>query len=235
MSESKNIIKASVVKFLGHLQEQPMVGGDLATRYPIRMAVGMLHNKMDVEEWLFSKSNHFPHGEKEVEVILKQLKRGSTPKTSSCGRVLDAVSAILGICYKRTYEGEPAIKLESAAIGGKDVLLLNPELKGDIVKTTCMVHEIYHHRNSFSKADLAYSAQAYISKGLAQLALQKIEEQNLKAIGFTGGVAYNKQITLTLKQIVEENGYKFYTHEILPPGDGGISFGQVIATALNPE
>ena len=39
--------------------------------------------------------------------------------TTSTGRILDAVSSLLGICYERTYEGEPALKLESAALNGK--------------------------------------------------------------------------------------------------------------------
>jgi len=217
---------------LGHLQEQPMVGSDLATRYPLRMAAGILHEVVDVEEWLLSNSSRFPHGEKEAELVIKQLERRSAPRTTSCGRVLDAVSAILGVCYERTYEGEPAMKLESAAVKGKDVLNLRPVLKGKVVDTTSLVHEVFTRRNSQSVADMAYSAQSYLARGLAQLAVEEAQRLGVEAIGFSGGVAYNEHITWTIRKMVEESGFKCIVHNLVPPGDGGISLGQVVAAAF---
>jgi hydrogenase maturation protein HypF len=217
---------------LGHLQEHPMVGGDLATLYPLRMVAGILKGEVVVEEWLLSNSVRFPHGEKEVEVITKQLEKGLAPKTTSCGRVLDAVSAILGLCYERTYEGEPAMKLESAASKGKDVLNLLPRLKGNVIDTTLLVHEIFSEKNRYPVADLACSAQSYLAKSLAKLALEEAERLNVNYVGFSGGVAYNEQITVTIKRIVEGKGFKFIVHNRVPPGDGGISFGQAIAAGF---
>ena len=60
---------------LGHLEEQPMVGGDLATLYPLRMVTGILYGEAYVEEWLLSNSDRFPHGKREVEVIIQQLEK----------------------------------------------------------------------------------------------------------------------------------------------------------------
>jgi len=213
---------------LGHLEEQPMVGGDLATLYPLRMVAGILHDDTDVEEWLLSNSNCFPHGKKEVEVIVKQLKKRLVPKTTSCGRVLDAVSAILGVCYERTYEGESAMKLESVALKGKNVLNLAPRLKGNVIYTTPLVHEIFNQRGKHSVADLACSAQSYLARSLAQLAVEEAERLNVNHIGFSGGVAYNEHITVAIRRIVEGNGFQFLVHNRVPPGDGGISFGQAI-------
>jgi len=219
---------------LGHLQEQPMVGGDLATRYPLRMAAGILHSTVDIEEWLLSNSNRFPHGVKEVETVIKQLEKGSVLKTTSCGRLLDAVSAVLDICHERTYEGEPAMKLESTATKGRDVLKLEPEFTSNTIDTTILVREIFCHRHNHSAADLAYSAQSYLAKGLAQLAVEEAERLGVKAIGFSGGVAYNEHIAGTIKNIAEKNGFKFFVHSLVPPGDGGISFGQTIAVSFLP-
>jgi len=218
---------------LGHLQPQPMVGGDLATLYPLRMAAGILHSMVDIEEWLLSNSNRFPHGEKEVEVIIRQLEKESVPKTTSCGRVLDAVSAVLGICYERTYEGEPAMKLESAATRGRDVLNLEPKLASKTVDTTILVREVFNQRHSHSVGDLAYSVQSYLAKGLAQLAVEEAERLGVKAIGFSGGVAYNEHITQNIRKAVEEAGFNFFVHSLVPPGDGGISFGQAVAVSLS--
>ncbi len=217
---------------LGHLEEQPMVGGDLATLYPLRMVAGILHGEVDVEEWLLSNSDRFPHGKKEVEVIVKQLEKGLVAKTTSCGRVLDAVSAILGLCYERTYEGEPAMKLESVALKGKDVLNLAPRLEGNVIDTKLLVQEIFNQKDNYSVADLAYSAQSYLAKSLAHLAVEEAERLNVNYIGFSGGVAYNEHITATIKRVVEGNGFKFLVHNRVPPGDGGISFGQAIAAVF---
>jgi hydrogenase maturation protein HypF len=220
---------------LGHLEGQPMVGGDLATYHPLRMAAGILHRKMEVTEWLMSQSHQLPHGKREVEVILKQLDKGSTPETTSCGRVLDAISALLGICYERTYEGEPAMKLESVALKGKDVLNLAPRYSGKVLDTAFLVHGIFTKKDSCSAADLACSAQSYLARGLAQLAIDEAERLQVKHVGFSGGVAYNEHITSTIRKAVERQGFKFLVHHKIPAGDGGTSFGQAIVAGFQKE
>jgi len=221
-------------KRLAHLQKHPLIGGDLATKYPLRMAAGILQKAVEVREWLLNNKNRFPHGEKEVQVILHQLEKGyGFIQTTSCGRVLDAVAAVLGICYERTYEGEPAMKLESAAIKGKDVLKTEPKIKGDILDTTQILLEIFENREKHSKADLAYSAHAYLAKGLATLAIEKALENSVKTVGFSGGVACNELLAITIRKLVEDSGLKFLVHETIPPGDGGLSLGQALVASYS--
>lgn len=216
-------------KRVAHLEKQPLVGGDLATRFPLRMATGILYRKADVANWLLQNKQHLPHGEKEVQIILKQLRSGNIIGTTSCGRVLDAVAAILGICYERTYEGEPAMKLESTAIKGKDVLKLKPVVNGNILNTSEMLLEIFENKHKLPKENLAYSAHVYLARGLAVLAIQEASENKIKTVGFTGGVACNEIMVLTMRKIVESAGLRFLVHEAVPPGDGGLSFGQAVA------
>lgn len=217
---------------LGHLQEQPMVGGDLATLYPLRMATGILRKEAGIEEWLGENNRYLPYGEKEVEIIVKQLRKGFMSKTTSCGRVLDAASAVLGVCYERTYEGEPAMKLEAIATKGKDVLNLTPKIKGSVINTTTLIQEIFRQKNIYPVADLAYSVQSYLAKALANLAVREAERLGINIIGFSGGVAYNEHITLTIRRMVEESGFNFIVQSQVPPGDGGIAFGQAIAASF---
>jgi hydrogenase maturation protein HypF len=224
---------SSGFKRLAHLEKQPLVGGDLATRYPLRMAAGILYGKTAVEEWLVQDKQHVPHGEKEVEIILKQLKNPrAIAGTTSCGRVLDAVSAVLGVCYERTYEGEPSMKLESAAMKGKEVLKLNPAMKGNTLETTPLLLEIFENREKHTTRDLAYSAHIYLAKGLAALAMEKAEENRVGMIGFSGGVACNEILVAEMRKIVEGAGFRFLVHEMIPPGDGGLSFGQAVASGF---
>ncbi|MEJ2241166.1 MAG: carbamoyltransferase HypF [Candidatus Bathyarchaeota archaeon] len=213
---------------VAHLEKQPMVGGDQATYYPLRMAAGILHKEIEVSELLFGESHHFPHGEKEVNLIIKQLEKGIFRETTSCGRVLDAVSAILGICYQRTYEGEPAMKLESIALGGRDRLNLSPKIDGKVLNTKFLLKEIFSNRDNFSVTDLAYSAQSYLARGLSQLAIREAKRLQVKNVGFSGGVAYNNYITNSIKKSVKKEGLRFFVHRKIPAGDGGTSFGQAI-------
>ena len=216
-------------KRIAHLEEQPLVGGDLATRYPFRIALGILYKSADTEEWLQKNKKYFPHGQKEIEIVLHQLEKGNNIiYTTSCGRVLDAVSAVLGLCHERTYEGEPAMKLESAAIKGRDILGLKPMIKGSRLTTTHLLKEIFEKREKYSVVDLAYSAHAYIAKGLASLAVEKASEHAIRTIGFSGGTACNQILASMMRETVEAAGLQFLVHMAVPPGDGGLSFGQAV-------
>jgi len=225
--------ESSGFKRLAHLEKQPLIGGDLATRYPIRMAAGILHKKVDVEHWLMQNKQNLSHGEKEAQIILHQLEKSKNIiETTSCGRVLDAVASVLDVCHERTYEGEPAVKLESTAMKGRDMLKLQPIIKTNILDTTQMLLEIFENRNKHSKADLAQSAHMYIAKGLACLAIEKAEENKIKTIGFSGGVACNEILALSMRKIVEAGNLKFVVHKTIPPGDGGLSFGQTVVGGI---
>jgi len=216
---------------IGHLQEHLMPGGDLATKYPLRMVASILHDAEGIDDWLSSNASYFPHANKEIEIVLAELERKKGPYTSSCGRVLDAVSGLLGICYSRTYEGEPAMKLESTAAYGKDTLKLQPRIQGEILNTKFLLEEVYRRRNSLPLADLACSAQSYLARGLAELATSGAEGLGVRTIGFSGGVAYNEHIALTIRDYVQERGFRFIMHSRVPPGDAGISFGQAIVAS----
>ena len=216
-------------KRLGHLEPKPLLGGDVATRYPLRLAVGVLSKKIDVDEWLLRKSQHLPHGDAEAEIILQQLRqKGGFVETTSCGRILDAVAAVLGVCYERTYEGEPAMKLESAAIKGLDVLKLKPVISGNVLDTTELLVQVFENRSKASTADLAYSAHAYLAKGLTSLAINAAIENDVGVVGFTGGAACNEILTKLMCSGVESAGLKFLVHAAVPSGDGGVSFGQAV-------
>jgi len=211
---------------IGHLEEHPMVGGDLATRYPVRMVIGILKDDPRIEEWVKSRIYMLPHGERELDVIFNQLEKGVYTRTTSCGRLLDAVSTLLGICFERTYEGEPAMKLESAAQGGEDILHLNPLYNGDVIITKALIESIFDNLDRVSRKDLAYSAHIYIARSFAHYVVDKALELGVKHVGFTGGVAYNGIIIREFRRIVESEGLNFVKHKLVPAGDGGISLGQ---------
>ncbi|ATZ61154.2 MAG: carbamoyltransferase HypF [Methanosarcinales archaeon Met12] len=217
------------------LETQPMPGGDLAAHYPSRMALGIL-NKVLSDDELAKVKLRFKH-EKEKQIIIEQLRQDvNVMRTTSTGRVLDAVSALLGITYYRSYEGEPAMKLESAARGGKDVLDIPIRFKTEdsrrVLDTTQVLLSVYDGLGTYSKSDLAFSTEDAIATGLAELAIDVAKKQNIETVGISGGVSYNAHITRRIWELVEERGFGFIMHDRIPNGDGGISLGQAIVASL---
>lgn len=216
---------------VGSLMPHPMPGGDLATRYPARMVAGMLWGRYSPEELRAVLMSLKGLRGGEVELVLRQLERGfNTPETTSAGRVLDAVSALLGVCHLRTYEGEPAIKLESFALKGEpkvEIPVVIVEKGGRLLLDTAEIldaalNSLGKHR----KADIAASAQKSLAEGLASMALMTAEKKGAEVVGVSGGVAYNDAIVGTIKSMVEEEGLRFLVQRRVPCGDGGVSLGQ---------
>lgn len=222
---------------LGHLEPQPLLGGDTASRYPVRVAAGFLQKSgVDIEEFLLQNKGYLPYGETEAKLVLEQIQSGNgvgVVQSSSCGRVLDAASAVLGVCCQRSYEGEAAMKLESVALGGVDVLGLEPVLRGGVLETSDLLGAIYENRLRFSVADLAYSVHAYLARGLGELAVEKASRHGVGVVGFSGGVAGNSILASLLREIVESAGLDFVVHKEVPVGDGGVSFGQAVVAGFS--
>ena len=210
---------------LGHLQKHMMVGGDLATKYPMRMIASILYDAKDAEVKKYLVTEGFPHGEKEMEIILTQLDKGLGIKTTSCGRVLDAISALLGICYEKTYEGEPAMRLEATSLSGSD-LHLKPKLERDTLDTSYLLNWVANNRHKERKEDLALTGELYLARGLAEMACEMAKEEGVREIGFSGGVAYNEPMSFAIEKTVKNRGFNLLVNQKVPSGDGGLALGQ---------
>ncbi len=227
---------------VGGLMSQRMPGGDLATRFPARMVAGILWQSLEREELErvldeFCASG-FKHGKREMEIVIRQLERNlNVFRTSSCGRILDAVACLLGICDERTYEGEPAIKLEAAA-SNEDVeeLKLEPAIKKvngmKVVDTSQLLADIVSALQArVPRRYIAAAAQRAIARGLASIAIDTASSRGVSVVGGSGGVFYNWAITAAVRKEIEKAGLQFVQHEFLPPGDGCISTGQAVVAA----
>jgi hydrogenase maturation protein HypF len=121
------------------------------------------------------------------------------------------------------------MKLESAAAGGRDILAYPPIILDNVLETSTLIRRIFEEKERARVRDLAYSAEAYLARGLAELAIMKADELGIENIGFTGGVAYNEHIASTIVTRIRDEGFKAYLHRDVPPGDAGVSLGQAIA------
>jgi len=212
----------------------PMPGGDRATECPVRSLAGQLYERPSVDirslaaDLDLSLSNV---DMAELSIVEQQLDAGvNTPTTTSAGRLLDAVASLSDICQERTYEGEPAMRLEAVAVDGtpRDVAVPYTEADGrPVLDTPRLIDRLATLRkDGVGPADLAATAQRLLADGLAQLALDAAADRGIEAVGFTGGVAYNDAISRRIRRRVRGAGLEFLRNEAVPPGDGGIAYGQ---------
>ena len=215
---------------MGHLERQKMPGGDLATKYPVRMLLSILKD----EELIKNYAGQFKYGEIEIKNIFKQIDKGiNVGVTTSTGRVLDSVSAALEICNERTYEGEASMKLESAAYYSTNDLELPLIIEDNVLNTTEIVKEaVKLYLKGGKKADIANAVQKTIANGLSEIAIDSADKKGLSDIGATGGVFYNEAITDACKNYIESNGYNFIQHKNTCCGDGSVSLGQAIIAKM---
>jgi len=213
---------------VAHLEVVPMPGGDLATRYPERMLYGILPTA-GVRDMLASRG----WSDIELGVLSRQVERGlNVTGTSSTGRVLDAAAALLGICRERTYDGEPAMKLESAAYAGRasawDLEFLRNG-RCEVLSTRSILAEAYRRARAGERTgDVAASVQYNLARGVAAMAIRAAEERGIPRVALSGGVAYNRAIRETIIGEVRAAGLEVVMNPEYPLGDGCISFGQVV-------
>lgn len=218
---------------VAHLEPAAMPGGDLATRFPERMLYGILP-----EEEILSILSARGWSGIELGVLKKQVATGfNVATTSSTGRVLDAASALLGICRERTYDGEPAMKLESAAVtgtperwdlitvqnGGVEVLSSRALLEAALAR---LQDAPQGSRQAIS--DIAASFQYNLGRGIAQLAIHAAQKNGIRAVALSGGVAYNQSIRETIRAEIASASLDCILNKDYPLGDGCVSFGQCV-------
>jgi hydrogenase maturation protein HypF len=221
------------LKRVAHLEPAAMPGGDLATRFPERMLYGILPEQ-DVLDLLASRG----WSGVELGVLKKQVATGfNVSMTSSTGRVLDAASALLGFCRERTYDGEPAMKLESAAANGRpepwELVFSN---RGGVqtlssralMEAACARLADAPPDDHRVVQDIAASFQYNLARGIAALAVHAAGKNGLKAVALSGGVAYNHAIRETIREEIASASLACLINTEYPLGDGCVSFGQCV-------
>jgi hydrogenase maturation protein HypF len=175
-------------------------------------------------------------GDKKAKILSKVA--ASSPKTSSLGRVLDALSCYLGIGTSRTYDGEPAMRLEQVLAAGKPRFALEHEepayddsRKARVVRLAPLfrqLHEMAVRREPDGKAtaDMARSFVECIVDQMVDIAAERAEKEGIRKVGLTGGVSYNLPLCEIVVKRLEERGLAPLLHDRIPNGDGGISAGQ---------
>lgn len=158
--------------------------------------------------------------------IYQSLKQKNKLKTSSIGRLFDAVASLLNICDINTYEGEAAILLENYLTDYNldDCILYGSVLDDHSIPTETLLFNLY---SDFKNGNSKTQVIANFLFTLASIIFQMANHQNSKHIAFSGGVFQNTTL-IDMINVLSQNQYKLYFNKDLPPNDENISFGQII-------
>jgi hydrogenase maturation protein HypF len=223
-------------KKVGGLKSVDYPGGDLSAVYAARSVVGILNDSLEKND-LLRIANSVPIGPNTnltsdtLDILIDSLGRGiNTMSSTSSGRFLDAVAMVLDVCSENSYDGECPMKLES--IAKTTDLRIDPLFKksrsGMILDTSNGLMRVLELKEeSVSKREIAYAAQWYLGESLAHIACRVAKENQIQHVGFSGGVALNRIITKAVIDHVHKEKLTPLIHANVPPGDGGISIGQV--------
>jgi len=223
----------------GQLQYLPLPGGDAATRRPYRIALAYLHRCLgEIPDLPFIAS--VP--QQEIEIVQQMVEKGiNTPLTSSCGRLFDAVSALLGICLETSYEAQAAIELEMLAGDPQrgDGMLYPFSIDSDgrtrIVRVEALIGAIVRAiKAGRPGAEISAAFHNSVAEMIAQMCQLAREETGLNTVALSGGCFQNRQLLRLAVDALEAQGFHILLHRQVPCNDGGLSLGQaVIAHFLN--
>lgn len=215
---------------LGHLSLVRMPGGDTATREPWRMARAFLHalgrTKPGSRPWPWLE-----HHAQADALVGQMLDKGlNSPRTSSCGRLFDAVAGLLGLCPVISYEGQAAIRLE--AVQDMTVHASYPcpvqrhADKFELDTLTLFDHVHADWQRGLPVQRISRLFHLGLIQGLAALATTLARLHGCSTVALSGGVLHNQTLATELPALLLAQGLRVLTHHHLPPGDGCISLGQ---------
>ncbi len=215
-------------KRVAHLKYIEMAGGDTASEYCFIPAISyLLASGIDPLEIDVNKRIA---NEKYRLILYSLSEKINTFTTSSMGRLFDAVSFLAGIRERNSFEGEAAMALEYMAKKGvRERYSFNLIDKGEIeVDISNLFKDIVADIKSGVDSSII---AAKFHNGVAHLILEISKNirdgSGLFTVALSGGVFQNKYLLSSSVKILRENNFNVLINRIVPPNDGGISFGQI--------
>lgn len=175
-------------------------------------------------------------------VTATMIERGiNSPRTSSMGRLFDAAAAILDICDKATYEGEPAIELEAAAwralssesvcpagnIAGFSVTESSRPDACHVLNSRSLIEALLEGiETGISVNRLALDFNVTIARASARIASETCAREGLDTVALSGGVFMNRLLLQLLTHELKDTGLAVLVPHSVPVNDGCIAYGQ---------
>jgi hydrogenase maturation protein HypF len=214
---------------LGHLSYLALPGGDEAIRNPARIALAALIPLLGDKAL-----DAFPHmPDEEKNAVVDMIKSNTNCIMSSgMGRLFDAVSALLGICTRRTYEGQPAIMLEGVADPHEQGAYGSPlslDENGIAIDAQAMLCDLYDDfKNKIPASRIAARFHTTLAQATAAAATIASQQCNCTTVCLSGGVFQNAYLVERLVPLLKQAGLTPVLHRRTPPNDECISYGQLV-------
>ncbi len=225
-----------------HLKYTPLPGSEKAVKEPWRNAVGMIVSSLKEEGNRFA-TQLFPEKSNEILVIEQMIiKQLNTAMAGTCGRLFDAVSAILGICTSSTYEGEAAIKLsdyltrDTMNKSTKDMysfeIIENPQ--EFVLDMSAMIRQIVIDK--LEQKPIVQIIQKFhqtIVESCVKMIVLIVKKSPVlnRNVVLSGGSFQNNYLSIEITNKLREEGFQVYTHQKIPCHDGGLAIGQLLIAA----
>ena len=218
----------------GHFAYLPLPGGARAIKEPWRMAVSYLYQAYgdkfrDLPLPLLKRIER-----SKIEILLRMIQKGiNSPLTSSCGRLFDGVTALIGLRDTVAFEGQAAMELEMIQSQGNEVsydfemqksqetiqILPQPIIRG-------VVEDLRHDA---SKEKISRRFHRTLVEVLTRVCQILREERGLEKVALGGGVFQNRTLLTEVEARLRAEGFRVYSKSLVPSNDGGISLGQAVA------
>ncbi|PWU47353.1 carbamoyltransferase HypF [Micromonospora globispora] len=217
---------------VGHLGAVPMPGGVAAVHEPWRMAAAYLDEIYG--EAVPDLAVVRRHGRHWPAVVGLARTGTNSPRTSSVGRLFDAVAAIVGLHDRVSYEGQAAIALEQRADpderGGYRIEAAGPVPLLDVGRglVRCVVEDLLA---SVDPSRIAARFHHGLADAVVRAAGAVRESTGLATVALSGGVFQNVLLLDRVVSGLAQEGYRVLVHSRVPPNDGGISLGQAVVAA----
>ncbi len=225
----------------GGLSSLLLAGGDRAVLEPWRIGVGYLYQAGGVElmpPWLRAIKGR--------QTVCRAIDAGiNTPRSSSCGRLFDAVAALCGFCLYSTFDAEAPMRLLGAADYGEKggyPFVVVEEGGRIVVDSVALLLEV---ARDIARGRAPGRVSARFHRGLACGLVMAVTEvcrgRGLDTVVLSGGVFANDLLSGLITAGLERERLQVLRHRQLPPGDGCLAVGQAVvarrrlAVGLNPD
>jgi len=213
-------------KRFANLKPIPLPGGDLATKEPLRMAISYLFDTF---------GENFPFilniSQKKKDLVISQIKKGiNTPITSSCGRLFDAVSSILGIAPEEIeFEGEAAMRLEAISFDCEDYYKIGllKRKNGYTIDLAPLIKGIIKDLKGYPIGYIGGKFHNTLAMIISEISILARERFGINRVVLTGGCFQNSLLLRKTIVILKENEFSVLRPERFSPNDEGISLGQI--------
>jgi hydrogenase maturation protein HypF len=196
---------------LASLEPVALPGGEAAIREPWRVAAVFLECAGLTVPW-----KHWP--------VVRESLKANAPLSSGMGRLFDAVAAVLGIRERVTYEGQAAIELEQLA-GDTHAQPWSWRFGASNELVTACYLEAQAGR------DPGWIAASFHETVAASAVAACVDAGSPETVVLSGGTFQNLRLLDSTRRRLEASGFRVLTHRLVPPNDGGISYGQAAVAA----